>query len=624
LSGYAAFRTRVAFAAISALALFAAPAPAPAADPENCLLCHQFRGLARYEPESDRVRAFFVDPDYHAALLGAHARLACTDCHARSEVSVVPHEPVRKVDCTQTCHLGDDRGGERRFSHANIADVLASSAHSLDVLAGLNFQGGPLLEPDQSTCLYCHDEPLFRNPAGLMPPLNGLGARGLSRCDSCHKTQVPVDVDYYLRHIASRLQPARTNLEGAQVCAVCHSDPVVRKDHDLPDSVASYVRSFHGKAALLGDEATAGCVSCHAAGDSDVHFMLGRTDVRSPVHPTKVGDSCSTIECHPGASPGLSDASMHLNLPTAQGTLEFAVAAFFIVLTVLTFGPSALFALLGMTQIVLARREHEDARLHALAEKLMKDERGRKRLTRFTPIQRVQHWGLAILFTILAITGFPLKFSETDWARWVVGLCGGLGNARQLHHWSGIILVIGLIGHLVYVGMIVWRKAVASGYGVGPAALLRSLFNQPMWITFADLRQMWHAVQYYFYLRKDRPAYGRFNLKEKFEYIGVFWGTVLLGVTGILLWGETIATNLISGRFLNVFAIAHTYEAFLAIIHVGILHIYNVMLSPHVFPMSMATLTGTTPMHELVEEHGQFVRDAAADVGIDMPSEGGH
>ena len=60
----------------------------------------------------------------------------------------------------------------------------------------------------------------------------------------------------------------------------------------------------------------------------------------------------------------------------------------------------------------------------------------------------------------------------------------------------------------------------------------------------------------------------------------VILGTIVLGTTGALLWGEQIASQFITGRVLNIALIAHTYEAFLAIIHVGILHIVNVMLSP--------------------------------------------
>lgn len=60
-------------------------------DPDNCLLCHQYRGLGRYVAEDDALHLYYTCPDYHRRVLGAHARIACTDCHERSEVSVIPH-----------------------------------------------------------------------------------------------------------------------------------------------------------------------------------------------------------------------------------------------------------------------------------------------------------------------------------------------------------------------------------------------------------------------------------------------------------------------------------------------------------------------------------------------------
>jgi hypothetical protein len=73
---------------------------------------------------------------------------------------------------------------------------------------------------------------------------------------------------------------------------------------------------------------------------------------------------------------------------------------------------------------------------------------------------------------------------------------------------------------------------------------------------------------------------------------------------------------LFSGRILGLAAIAHTYEAFLAVIHVGILHVYNVSLAPGVFPLSLATITGHTPVDELAEGHAEWVRRIADEHGI--------
>lgn len=595
-----------------------------AADPDNCLFCHQFRGLGRFDGLTDRVHFFAVDPDYVRELRGPHARLACTACHPREEVGVIPHQTVSPVNCTQLCHLREPDGLERRFSHANVAEMLERSVHSSTNLAGLQFAGGPLLSSGQSLCLYCHDEPVFRNSEGVLPSLTSMGVKTFDRCNVCHADQVPVDVAYYLRHIASRLQPARPPVQQAQVCAVCHTDVEVLKARGMKDAVASFVRSFHGKAALLGDERTASCVSCHVRTNENAHLMLGRADERSSVHPRNVADSCRSAECHPDAQPRFAAASVHLDLPTAKASLEFWIAAAFVLLTLGTFGPSLLICLLELGQIVVGRQHAHAPAAEALVHRVLAHPSGPKRLARFTVNQRIQHWILAFLFTTLAVTGFPMKFAERHWARFVIDAFGGLPIARYVHHWAGIALVLGFAVHMVYCLVELWRRAAqptASGLRVGH---WRALWNLPMVIHPRELLKARDLLLYLVGRRSDPPTFGRFTIKEKFEYIGVFWGTTLLGITGVLLWGEQIFSRYFSGRILNIALIAHTYEAFLAVIHVGILHIVNVMFSPNVFPLSRATITGRTPTRELAEQHSEFVLEAARDLAVEASVSEGH
>lgn len=599
-------------------------APAIADDPDNCLLCHQYRGLSRFDEPTGRAHLFFVDPKYSVAHRGPHARLACTACHERHEVEVVPHLAVTPVDCTRQCHLSSPSGMATRFSHDNILGMLAQSAHDPATLSKLTFSGGPLLGEGQAVCLYCHDEPLFRDPSLAVPRFKELADRVYDRCDVCHAEKVAADIEYYVRHIASRFQPARTPLELAQVCAVCHSDPKVLSDHEMPDSVASFVRSFHGKAALLGDYSTADCLNCHVAAGDNAHLMLPHSNAQSSVNVANVADSCRSTTCHPGADPKIAETAVHLDLPTAQGTIEYGLAAIFIVLTILTFGPSCLLVLLDLLQVVVGREAHGEERLHELVTKIVSDPRGRRQLVRFSVSHRIQHWILTILFVLLVLTGFPMKFAEDRWASVLVNMFGGLGMSRTIHHWAGILLVIGFLGHLVdiFFGFVRRAREIAGPHG--RADYVKAWTSLPMWISPTDLKKSVQLMLYLMFLRKHKPAFGRFSPAEKFEYLGVFWGTMLLGVTGMLLWGEQISSHFLSGRAFNLATIAHTYEAFLAVIHVGILHIYNVIFAPKVFPLSTATMNGHTPVSKLVEEHGEMIDEVARDLGIVSEGEPHH
>lgn len=589
---------------------------ARADDPDNCLMCHQYRGLSRIEEPGNQVRVFYVDPTYSLAHRGPHARLACTACHARSEVGVVPHEIVTPVDCARQCHLADRTGLERPFSHDNVAAMLQRSAHANEGLAKLRLDKGAVLNHGQSNCLYCHDEPTFRDPSLVIPKFKELAGQAFDRCETCHAEKVDADIRYYTNHIASRFLPARSTLELAQVCAVCHSDAHMVTDMGKKDPVASFLRSFHGKAALLGDDSTANCLSCHVRPGENAHLMLGPNDPHSAISPDNVANACRSLTCHPGADKRIAASAVHLDLSTERGSIEFALAAAFILITIFTFGPSAVLVILDLIQVIVGRHLHSEKKTHDLVTQIMHHPGGPARLVRFTVNQRIQHWVLAVLFILLVLTGFPLKFADRGWATVLVQLFGGLQIARVVHHWSGIALVLGFLGHLVTVCWGVIRRARAARDSQGRADYVGEWTALPMWITPQDVRKTFQLLGFLLFLRKDRPSYGRFSPTEKFEYLGVFWGTVLLGVTGLMLWGEQISSHFLSGRLLNLATIAHTYEAFLAVIHVGILHIYNVIFAPKVFPLSTATIDGRTPVEKLVEEHGDMIDKVALDLGI--------
>ena len=595
--------------------LIAMVSPAFGSDPDNCLFCHQYRGLSYFNQSNDTSHVFYVAPEYVHQQLGPHAVISCTGCHERSEVAVVPHLPTSRVDCTKSCHIGSPTPTQV-FSHRNVAEMLAKSIHTPEVLSKITSSKGRLLSEGQSQCLYCHDEPLFRDPHGSFPVLQELGSRTFDRCDVCHKQQVPAETSYYLKHIAARLQPARPSLEMAQVCAVCHSDPAICGAFKMHDAVGSYVRSFHGKAALLGDEGTANCLSCHIASGANVHLMLKPENPSSSVSQARLADTCRNAACHPGADAQIMAASVHLDLPSVRGTLEFAVAAAFILLTIATFGPSMVICVLELFHQVIAGFEPHNERMDRLTAAVLAHPEGRKRLIRFTVSQRIQHWILALLFILLCVTGFPLKFADRDWAHRVIEYLGGLNTARILHHWGGILLLIGLGYHVLYILATMYqkyRRLRAAGQHPG---LIESVTSLPLWIGPRDLKDFVQLMAHLLGLHRARPTFGRFSIKEKFEYIGVFWGTILLGATGILLWGEQFSSYFVSGRVLNFALIGHTFEAFLAIIHVGILHIVNVMLGPNVFPLSPATITGTTPPAEMSEGHSEQVIAVAKELGI--------
>ncbi len=148
-------------------------------------------------------------------------------------------------------------------------------------------------------CVDCH---LALDDARVSPPAklfaDDIHARSGFTCASCHGGD-PRAEDQDVAHDPKkgfRGKPSPKDIPA--LCASCHSDAAAMK-HFNPservDQLAEYRTSGHGKALLRGDESVATCVSCHGA-----HGILPVKDVRSPVYPTRVAETCN--RCHGDAT----------------------------------------------------------------------------------------------------------------------------------------------------------------------------------------------------------------------------------------------------------------------------------------------------------------------------------
>jgi cytochrome b subunit of formate dehydrogenase/nitrate reductase cytochrome c-type subunit len=591
---------------VAALVMLGIAASARAADTEGCLSCHRYRGLARVTEDRKTIALYYVDPNYYVHELGPHAKLQCTDCHNRAEVEVIPHRPTTPVNCSRTCHLAPAGQLEVVFSHDTIAGELNTSVHTSEHLTEANRLLGEPLRPGQWHCLLCHDEPVFR----WADETWAQQAAPIHRCNVCHTEQLPKDTRYYYWHVYARSRSARSHRDIVRVCALCHSDQRILTPFGLPNSAASYLNSFHGKAMLLGSERAAICLNCHVGPLQNVHLMLPPDNPNSSVNPARLPSTCRSPMCHPFAAVGVSTAAVHLELATSHGIDRFIAIGFFL-LIIFTFGPSVVLQTLEMLQIVCGRHDPAHDPRRRLAEELLRRPEGRRLLQRFTVHQRVQHWILVVSFTTLVITGFPIKFADREWAGAFAEWFGGFHILRMTHHTAGAVLILGMLYHLAYIGITARQDKRRRGKSIA-----QTILDLPMVMRWRDWKELWHHLGYLLFLRRTRPEMGRFGLKEKFEYFGVFWGSMLLGVTGILMWANSWTTQHLTGSVLTVANLIHTFEAFLALLHVGVIHLIGVILSPTVFPLSPAMFTGKTPPEELAEAHSVMIAEAAKELGI--------
>ena len=104
-----------------------------------------------------------------------------------------------------------------------------------------------------------------------------------------------------------------------------------------------------------------------------------------------------------------------------------------------------------------------------------------------------------------------------------------------------------------------------------------------------DLLDLWAMMKYFLYLG-PRPKFDRFTYWEKFDYMGVFWGVAMIGISGLVLWLPTFFTKFLPGWALNAAYVIHSDEALLATGFIFMFHFFHTHLRPEAFPMDTVDL----------------------------------
>ncbi|NQV31869.1 MAG: cytochrome b/b6 domain-containing protein [Phycisphaeraceae bacterium] len=565
------------------------PTWAQAVDAENCLMCHRFRGLSRVDKEGDS-RLFYVDETLFNK--GPHARVSCKGCHV--DIDKIPHDNALPVNCLQSCHI-EEPTREIIFTHSKVHDTLEDSVHAMTTSEGETKEHSE----DYPKCKDCHDNPLFR-PVSLFKTVRaGVNEQAIGRCTVCHSDDN--FARYFYSHVTSRMHKARDPREVVNMCSTCHGDSELARRHDLPDVVSSYLETYHGKAVLLGSSEAPDCLDCHASHGS-VHEMHSSDDARASVHEGNRSEICGTDDCHGAAAPRLASFDVHATRNMKTHKLEFAVGLFFVLMTL-----GLLLPILTLNIMALIRELFPSHQAEQELEELT--EMARQRATqmggikRFTGMQRFQHVFLVVTFVVLCMTGLPMKFPETAWAPVMYSWFGGIRMAPIFHRIAGVSMLVGFAVHVLAVLLEV-AFSLAKKNELSLKRWIMGVLALPMIPTAQDGKDIVVLAKYVFFLSPKPPRYGRFCWKEKLEYLGLFWGIALLGLTGIFLWAESLSSHVFPGWILNICYLAHTYESLLAVAHITLVHIPGVLGKPGVNPLSGMVWNGNISPEAMAEEHG--------------------
>jgi cytochrome b subunit of formate dehydrogenase len=213
-----------------------------------------------------------------------------------------------------------------------------------------------------------------------------------------------------------------------------------------------------------------------------------------------------------------------------------------------------------------------------------------KKYLRLTLNERFQHLNLMINFTILAITGFALKYPTAFWVSPIADAPAGMTIRGFIHRLSGVAIVTLGGYHILYL--------IFSERG---RQIVRDMLP-----GLKDAKDLWETLKNNLFI--NRPAkeikMGRFNYKEKLEYLALIWGTLVMTVTGVILWYEVEWLRYFPRWTYDVARAIHFYEAVLATLAILVWHFYAVLLDPDVYPMNWAWITGHLTEHEMKLDHG--------------------
>lgn len=504
----------------------------------------------------------------------------CADCHGTHNIfpskdsrSWVNHFNLAKT-CGR-CHDSSRPVSNGRPPAENIYQQYKDSIHGRAVT-----QSGLLVAPNCAGCHGSHDIRAVEDPASRVHRTNVPDT-----CGSCHTGVLniyresihgrqfaaglyssPVCTDCHTAHEIRRVEMEAWKLDVVKECGTCHSE-----------SLRTFRDTYHGQVTRLGFTRVARCSDCHTA-----HNIQPAGDLRSTVHPANLLNTCR--RCHATATAGFIRYDPHADSGNRDRNPVLYYTGWF--MTLLLLGVFAFFCahtLLWAMRATVARWAGEPPRIRPR-------ETG-SYYVRFTVGQRTLHGILIVSFLGIVMTGIPLLYSESGWAAWLAHALGGFGVMGVLHRVFAIILTILFFYHLI---QILYWVVVRKDWGVlwGP----NSLMPQPRDIVDIVRHFLW------FFGLGSKPRFGRFTYWEKFDYLAVFWGMPVIGITGYILWFDEFMARFIPGWWFNVALLIHGEEALLATAFIFTIHYFNTHLRPEKFPMDLVIFTGCVSEAELREE----------------------
>ena len=608
-------------------------AEVPAADDTSCVGCHGTHDVAAVksavfpfangpQPAAcgkchETARDHFT-ASAHGRAFAAKEKNApdCLTCHRRP---VAPHAPAKatlaqklaQTEQCEACHVGKENVAGQALRGVKFVKSFDQSVHGAALQKGkagaancvdchgaheMNRAMSPGAKMNKrhvaETCVKCHEEVgrEYRDSAHAASLLKGNADS--ATCTDCHGEH----------DILARKDPAsrvHATHVAREVCANCHASLKLTQKYGIAShTFQTFSDSFHGLAVRGGSVEVVNCASCHNS-----HGIKSQNDPTSTIHKANLAKTCG--QCHPGANTRFTVGKVHVSPEAAEGAagnnpVLYLISTFYVALIVAVIGGMVVHNALDFTRKI--------RRKLALQKGLIAEEPLAHRLyVRMTGHERLQHATLVLSFGLLVVTGFMLRYPE---AWWVAGIRQYSSGAFE---WRGLIHRIA--------GVVMLAAGGWHGWYLAFTARGRRLFLDLL-PRGRDLVDPFRVLRYNVGLAPTKPAFGRFSYIEKAEYWAMMWGSLLMGITGVVLWFDNTSMGLFTKLGFDISRTVHFYEAILATLAIIVWHFYFVIFNPDVYPMNLSWLTGRMSEREMLEEHpAQLAAMKAKEAGTEPTDE---
>lgn len=548
---------------------------------ESCGYCH-----------GDVATAYLPSEHHEAYEKNVLGSPNCLTCHKNPIVTLNGDVDSLDVKVSQeklclSCHLDDSDIRSRTAPSAGFITLYEQSVHGSALIGG---------NEKAANCVDCHNSHKVLNGSNSTSSVNKLNIA--TTCSQCHS-----DISNEYQESVHGLSVADGNHD-SPTCTDCHGEHNILR-HDDPESPVSFFNvsddicqpchtslklsekygittnrfktfsdSYHGLALKGGSLAVANCASCHG-----VHNIKPSTDPTSPIHKDNLVKTCG--KCHPGADETFTQGKVHVTLEKADSPILYYISTIYIALIVSVIGFMLIHNLIDFIKKSKIKKMKQRGRIEEIHH-------GHALYLRMTLNERIQHAVMAGSFIILVITGFMLRFPESWWVIHIKDVSSHAFEARSLIHRIAAVLMVAVsLYHIYYIAFTKRGRQ-----------LVKDLFPK-----IQDLRDAIGIAKFNLGISKTKPKLDRFSYIEKAEYWALVWGTIVMTLTGLLMWIYDEYTGSFSKFEWDVARTIHYFEAWLAFLAIVVWHFYFVIFNPDVYPMSLAWLKGTISEEEMAEEH---------------------